>query len=200
MPEDWRRSQKTAQLDEWIAISGAKWKQLKPDVRNTWLTEGQQADFYALMPIGTKNSDTTDSLFTLTSLGISTNREEWVYGFNPEAVKANVSNSVDNCLIECARYSTSRDKKNFKINADEKYLKWSDTLIRKLKSDQPPGHFHKKNIQAAMYRPFCQTNVYFDPLLIDRPSQHRLTFPPSTPMETSLIPATGYPDAQDFFV
>src|ERR1019366_3143545 len=38
-PTDWRRGQKTALLDEWKSISGAKWKTLRPDAKNTWLTD-----------------------------------------------------------------------------------------------------------------------------------------------------------------
>ena len=199
LPEDWRRGQRTAQLDQWVSIGGVKWKRLKPDARNTWLTAGQQADFYSILGMKNENAKLPDGLFNLTSLGASTNRDEWVYGFSRQAVKVNVETSLENLAIERARFSASKDKKKFKINADGQYLKWSDTLIRKLKSDQPIGHFHKNNMRVALYRPFCRTYLYFDPLLIDRPSQMRRIFPPAAPQENVVISCSGSSDGKDFF-
>jgi len=54
MPENWRRGHKTAQLDEWTAISGVNWTTLTPDARNTWLTKGQQEDLHSSFRWATK--------------------------------------------------------------------------------------------------------------------------------------------------
>ncbi|HEY5331592.1 MAG TPA: type ISP restriction/modification enzyme [Acidobacteriaceae bacterium] len=178
MPGDWKRGQKYNQLDSWKTAAGLKWKTLKPDARNNWLTAGEQKDFAELMPL---RSLAPEALFDTSSLGVSTNRDEWAYGFSKYAIKENVSKFIENLQIERARYAAGRDKKKFAINADGTFLKWSETLIRKLKSNQPIGHFQPKKIQKAMYRPFCQTYIYLDSLLIDRPSQQRLIFPAVQP-------------------
>src|ERR1017187_72239 len=101
----------------------------------------------------------------------------------------NADTALDNFLAERSRYSISKDKKHFKINAHEDYLKWSDTLIRKLKSEEPLQRDEKREIQVAMYRPFCRTHLYFDPLLIDRPAHQQRLFP-TDDAENSVIAAT----------
>lgn len=198
VPENWRRGQKTDQLDQWNAISGVKWKQITPDTQNTWLTEGQQADFSSLIPLAAKTPQMPNSVFSLMSLGISTNRDEWVYSFNSHAMKANVTSLLGNFLTERARYSASSNKKNFKIKVDGNYVKWSDTLVRKLKSDIPIGHFQKQHVRAAMYRPFCRTYTYFNPLLIDRPSQQSRIFP--LPKSGNIVIAVTSPGSDKPFM
>ena len=175
--QDWKKEQKYEQLDKWHRRSLVPWRLIKPDDKYTWLNDSQHSDFGSMLGIVEKNSGLPSSLFEASSLGISTNRDEWVYGFSRYAIKQNVSKLIDSFEVERARYAASRDKKIFAINADERFIKWSETLIRKLKSDQPISHFQSKKIQRVMYRPFCQTYLYLDPLLIDRPSHQRHIFP-----------------------
>ena len=180
-PADWRRGQKYNQLKEWATTNSIEWKVIEADEKANWLNEDQNADFDELVPVIDKSSANCTSIFASSSLGISTNRDEWAYGFDEHAIKKNVSTFIDNFRTERARYAASRDKKKFKINVNADFLKWSETLVRKLKSDQPIANFAVKKIQRAMYRPFCKTFVYLDPLLIDRPSQQRVLFPPVNP-------------------
>ena len=92
MPTTWRRGQKTTQLDEWTRASGVKWTRIKPDSRHRWLTEGQKADFDAFTQLGGKGTSASERVFATTSLGVSTNRDEWVYGFDPNSPWCNGPN------------------------------------------------------------------------------------------------------------
>jgi predicted helicase len=106
--EEWKKEQKYAQLNTWSALPKVDWKQLAPDARNTWLTEGQQEDFEALMPIGSKESkgeDTTRSVFRLYSLGIVTSRDNWVINGSPTTILENLGRTESTFRAEQLRFS-----------------------------------------------------------------------------------------------
>lgn len=181
MQENWRRGQKTAQLDEWINIDGTKWKQLKPDTRNTWLTEGQQADFEHFLPLGnkqTKSTDANESIFNLFSLGLASNRDAWVYNHDQSQILSNLRKTLRAYNTERSRFEemTSEERKTYKPEIREHDIKWTDRLVDSLKL----GHkfaLDSKKVQVSQYRPYCRMYVYFDHLLNQRRYQQHHIFP-----------------------
>ena len=74
--------QKYSQLNAWGALPSVDQKNSVPDERHTWLTEGQQEGFSALLPLGIKGTKTdgrSDSVFRLFSLGAASNRDAYNY-------------------------------------------------------------------------------------------------------------------------
>ena len=174
MPEDWKRGQKYNQLIEWQTVEGLSWKTLKPDARSSWLTVGERKDFAGLLPL---HSDSDEAVFDTASLGVSTNRDEWVYGYDANSLRLRASSMFKKLASERKAYILSRDKKTFQPNFAEDYLKWSDTLLRKLRSERLEPRFDQRKILTASYRPFCTANLLLDPLFIDRPSAQARLFP-----------------------
>src|ERR1035437_2656713 len=108
MGEDWRRQQKYAQLDEWREISSLSWKIIEPDEHQTWLTDGQQADFQQLIPLGCKDEkgkESTQSVFNWFSLGIASNRDEWVYNHQKSSIEKNIIKTCSAFTLEKTRIS-----------------------------------------------------------------------------------------------
>lgn len=185
MPENWRRSQKAAQLDEWTAISGVNWTTLTPDARNTWLTEGQQEDFAQFLPMGnkeTKGTESNESIFNLFSLGLASNRDAWVYNHDPSQIMANLRKTVKAYNAERSRYQdlSPEERKNYKPEVQESEIKWTDRLVEALRFNQKLT-LDPRKIQASLYRPYCRTNVYFDHLLNQRRYQQHHIFPLTEP-------------------
>ena len=69
VPEDWRRTEKLMFLAEKKSIGAVAWHELQPDTKQTWLTEGMQIDFDALLPMGTKAAKAARTLTPALSHG-----------------------------------------------------------------------------------------------------------------------------------
>lgn len=81
---DWRKEEKYAFLETAGNVSAIAWKNLIPDTKNTWLTTNLRSEFEQFVPLGSKDAKgnvDTQTVFSLFSLGVSTNRDAWVYNY-----------------------------------------------------------------------------------------------------------------------
>jgi predicted helicase len=139
-----------------------------------WLSAAGVREFQTFPPLGLRRSagtpgpsHATKAIFGAFSLGVSTNRDEVAYDFSREVLAEKVDRFCDAYNSEVARYQRHRPKDldNF-LRYDR--VKWSETLKRKLKSGVL-AQFDVSRIRDAMYRPFVDKYLYYDPLVIDRP-------------------------------
>ena len=160
------------------------WQEIRPNANYTWLTEGLHADFNDLVPMGTKTAKkkkgiAEDVIFKTFSLGVSTNRDDWVYNFNQDSLCKNVQRMLETYTAEMDRWDRQKPPKpeiNDFVEPDVREIKWSDTLKKHLKA----GHstdFTKGVVRRSLYRPFTKTNLFLDKILIDRPGQFGTIFP-----------------------
>ena len=91
-----RRPEFETREDKIAFLSGARlsdleFEEIQPDERHNWINLTQN-DFDSLLPLGTKQVKATKkpsqerAIFKLFSLGISTNRDEWVYDEEADAL------------------------------------------------------------------------------------------------------------------
>jgi predicted helicase len=178
---DWKKEQKYAQLNAWGMLPGVKWKKLEPDERYTWLTEGQQSDFKGLIPIGSKDGkgdESIEAIFRLFSLGVATNRDEWVYNRSKSSIKENILKTYSALAQERARYLSLSQKAraNYAPLIGEREVKWTDRLLNAVQTDAKVV-FDKSKIRHCIYRPFDFQFMYFDNLLNQRRYQQHRMFP-----------------------
>ena len=142
--EFWRKENKYDHLNSKQHYQNVEWEQITPDKRNTWLTEGLHAEFDSFIPMGNKEmraakGAATDVIFKIYSLGVSTNRDAWVYNFDRNRLAENMSCMIENYNAEVARWGqrTDRDANldDFVVSDDEK-IKWSRNLKRELKRNK----------------------------------------------------------------
>ena len=129
---------------------------ITPDVQSYWLDQSD-SDFEQLFPIGnreTKFANSTDeeqAVFGLFSNGAKTNRDEWVYDFNVQNLRAKA-------LFFSDEYNGFLDA------SDESYnpiIKWS----RDLRNEFLRGRrivFSDANRVRALYRPFIIKQHFAD--------------------------------------
>ena len=96
---DMSKTHTFAFLEEKQHVDNIVWRELTPDKRHTWLTEGLHVDFDTFIPMGSKTAkassgDVEGTLFKTYSLGVSTNRDAWVYNFNRAALTENVQRMI----------------------------------------------------------------------------------------------------------
>ena len=193
--EFWRKEDKYDHLNSKQHYQNVEWKRMTLDKRNTWLTEGLHTEFDTFIPIGTKQGKAvkgvaTDVIFKTYSLGVSTNRDAWVYNFNRNTLVKNMSDMIENYNVEVSRWvqRTGQDTKlDDYVVSDEMKIKWSSTLKLKLQSGQF-ATFTKAKIRQSLYRPFTKLNLYFDRMMIDRVLVFPSIFPiPETEEENRVI-------------
>ncbi len=75
-----------------------KWKKLNPDERGNWITNDNDEEFEAFIPIGSKDAKAGTSvptIFRTYSLGVSTNRDDVVYDFDKKRLTKRVEQFAD---------------------------------------------------------------------------------------------------------
>ena len=195
----WRKEDKYGHLDSKQHYQNIEWERITPDKRYTWLTEGLQTEFDTFIPIGNKEMKAakdaaTGVIFKTYSLGVSTNRDAWVYNFNQNTLAENMSGMIENYNAEVSRWvqRTGRDTKlDDYVVSDEMKIKWSSTLKQKLQSGQF-ATFTDAKIRQSLYRPFTRLNLYFDRMMNDRVLVFPSIFPtPETEKENWVICVSG---------
>ena len=200
-----------------VGNSNIAWTEIEPNAHHTWLTEGLHDDFDTLIPMGTKEAknkkgtaETTDDvIFKNFSLGVSTNRDVWVYNFNRDSLCDNVQRTIGTYIAEVDRYkyqvtewkrgnAPEPEVDNFIISDDTK-IKWSSSLKDKLKSGKVT-YFTPEKVREVLYRPFTKLPLYFDPrMMTDRASVFPSIFPTAqTEAENQVICVAGIGDRKGF--
>lgn len=150
-----------------------EWEIVKPDRHGDWLNQRDDS-WYDFAPLGMegKPNKKPDGLFRLFSLGVSTNRDAWVYGFSRCQVLNQISKTTEMYLSESKRYRSNADasKPSEFMRFEKDRIAWSDTLLRHAANGDDLV-FTPDVITTSMYRPFCKQFLYFDTTLIDRQGQ-----------------------------
>ena len=202
----WRKEDKYNHLNSNLHYQNVEWEQMTPDKRNTWLTEGLHAEFDTFIPMGNKEMKAAKGaamgvIFKTYSLGVSTNRDAWVYNFNRNVLTENISKMIQTYNAEVARWGQRTDQNanldDFVVSADEK-IKWSRNLKRELKRNKIAEYAEHK-VRNSLYRPFTKSNLFFDSTMNDEVSHFPSTFPTSeTAIENRVICVSGISSNKPF--
>ena len=172
-------------LAENAHVGNLKWQQIQPNARQMWLTDGFAADFDTFIPLGTKaakaaKGEVAGTIFKTFSLGVSTNRDAWVYNLNPQQLAKNVQRTIrayNLCVLEwheaASQLGITVDEFAAKHTRD---IKWSRDLKAKLKRGRR-AEFADSKLRTSLYRPFTKAHLFFDEVISDRVSAFRPIFP-----------------------
>jgi predicted helicase len=155
------------------ALSGLSLEEIRPDAKQNWLNLTSN-DFATLMPIASKDvkgatkPSQEKAIFKLFSLGISTNRDEWVYGDDPEALARQMRFFTTN-------YDAQRPTHDY-----DTAIKWSRNLKRRFEQGRRET-FDAERVTRAAYRPFYSPHVYDSDLFIDEGGSKAAMFPLGKP-------------------
>jgi predicted helicase len=143
---------------------------IKPDAKNNWINLTNN-DFETLLPLANKDTKAAKTaakeraIFKTFSLGISTNRDEWVTDFSDETLFSKMNLFID-------RYEQLRATKG-RFATD---IKWSRNLKRRFDAGLSEES-SSKLIRYVMYRPFTRLYLYDSNLFIDELGLSRAFFP-----------------------
>ena len=170
--DDYTRSEGKKDFLRDNTLQSLPFQRIMPDKNYTWINQSE-VDWDALLPVASKaskfshNPDEERAIFKLYSLGIATNRDEWVYDLDAADLAKKIQFFFDFYAQEQQRWHTS-DKKMAINDFIDRTIKWTSELESHLARGNKL-QFDSKYIRRAMYRPFVQKYVYYDNIIIHRP-------------------------------
>lgn len=181
-----------------------KWKKLLPNEHGDWISQRKEI-FDTFIPIEpeTKFDVKSQSYFNTYAIGISSNRDAWVYNFSRHEVEKNMKrmiafyNQQKTMFLERTRRDSKLRVDDF-IDVDSKKISWTVNLKEDLKKDKT-HKFRDSNIITGIYRPFFKQDLYFDKPFIERPGLSSKLFPEKN-SENLIIVITGIGASKDFTV
>ena len=192
--EQWRKEEKYGYLDAKEQYGNIVWKPIKPDKRNTWLTEGLHAEFEVFVPLGSKEAkaakgNAVDVIFQRFSNGVKTNRDSWVFNFNRNALAENMELMIETYNEQVFKWERQQNR-NANVDDfvvyDNAKISWSRDLKVKLKRGLITKYADRK-VRTSLYRPFTKTNLYFDRAMNDVVSVFPSIFPTSETEEKNRV-------------
>jgi predicted helicase len=200
LEETWRKEEKYRFLEQQRHNFNLAWQLVKPNQQFTWLTEGLHSEFEQFIPLGTKEAKVQKCfaegvIFKTYSNGVETNRDVWVYNFQPAALTANIKQLIAVYHSESERWQKNRDqtvKLDDFVSNDESQIKWCSRLKECLLRGKKVS-LRRSKIRRSSYRPFCEQYLFFDAILIHRQGQFPRIFPTlATEAENRVICCTNH--------
>jgi predicted helicase len=195
--------QKKEEKLEWFRatkLQDIPFEHIQPDKRHSWINIAD-SDFDDLLPLAnkeTKHGGMENAIFKMVSLGIATNRDEWVYAFNRKDLTDKVSFFCDFYEKEKARWKKST-KKEATNDFVDRAIKWTAELeVHLIKGTIL--EFNKNKIRSTAYRPFLKQFVYFDRVIVHRLYRQGDFYPIGTKDGNLSIGFSGFSSSKPFQV
>jgi predicted helicase len=180
------------------------WNILKPNEHADWVALRTDS-FSSFYPLDTeKKFDlSTKSFFNTYAVGVSTNRDSWVYNYSKFKIENKMKEMIDFYNQQLSDFKHSiQEKPNLKvdnfIDTSPQKISWTVNL----KKDLEKGKKHIINENAyriGTYRPFVKQTLYFDKSFIERPGLSPMLFPNSL-LINKLICITGLGERNGFSI
>ncbi len=192
MDDFWKKEEKLA----WFAehdLQKIEFENITPDKNNNWINNSDN-DWDSLIPIANKevkNSKSKEAIFKLFSLGVVTNRDEWLYDFSKETLIEKVDFFCKSYEEEKIRWNNSDKSKPINDFVD-RTIKWTEELETHLKR-QSKLIFKSDKIRASHYRPFINKFSYVDKIISHRLYQNTDIWGLEEKHENEVIVLTIHP-------
>jgi len=185
-----------------IANMRDKLQILHPNKHGDWINHRDEG-FEELIPLAPekKFNQNSQSVFTSFAIGISTNRDAWVYNYSKKVMHLNMQKMIQ--FYNEKRLDFHREKvKNNNIKWDDvnayqsTRISWTAGLLSEIERDTAYD-FNKSLARVVLYRPFCKQIIYSVNDFIERPGVNPKFFPTST-HENLVICVSGIGVTKDF--
>nr|MBA3486810.1 damage-inducible protein [Lysobacter sp.] len=158
------REEKLEKISRFASIAGinadAGWRSIEPDSHSDWLSQ-RNDDFGDFIQIGRKGRDDTPAVFSSYSMGVKSNRDDWVYGSSRCVLMSRVQALVNFYNSEVARYQADGKATSVVefVDRDKTKAKWTSDVL----GDLEKGRRHcvdPRGFTRAQYRPYSKQWVY----------------------------------------
>jgi predicted helicase len=195
-PEDEIAEDKLSWLGS-AKIEELQFTDIRPDAAAHWVQIGGD-EFSTFLPVAdraTKSAETARgdrAIFRLYSLGVATNRDDWVYDQSALALAKKIKYFIQTFNSESRRWRSER--RPVTSGWVDRSIKWTSELEAALKSGVVLSSARKYK-RHALYRPFSKVITHYAPYLTHRPYRNDAIFPIGTTLENRYVAITA-PDSQ----
>lgn len=171
------RKEKLSKIKDFKSIGNKKidWQILNPNEEGDWINQRNDKfkDFIPLIDKDNKNNKET--FFTMSSNGVVTSRDYWVYSYSKVNLEKNMRETIDFYNKEVEKILNTRKEDKNKaiedtIDSNPKNISWSRDLKKKANSYKF-DEFNKSDIVISLYRPFTKQYLYFNRFWNETPAQ-----------------------------
>ncbi|MFS7342504.1 DEAD/DEAH box helicase [Rahnella inusitata] len=156
------REEKLEKISEFVSINGiAKahgWQSITPDAYNDWLNQRDDS-FGDFISIGRKEKDTSLAIFGIYSMGVKTNRDDWVYNYSIRTVNDNVDVMIDTFNSEIDRLPECVGSISDWVIRDKSKIKWTSDILNIL-GKKNKQYKEGECFTVGLYRPFSKEWFY----------------------------------------
>ena len=168
-------------------LDGIAFEDITPDQKGNWLNQSN-SEFQELMPLANRQTklakriEEEQAVFGLYSMGVVTNRDEWVYDFDAIGLSAKVRALIHEYEDKRAEHGGS-DVSNDVLGTT---IKWTRDLKRQLRLDKP-NTYQRASVRQTNFRPFVRKSLYFNQNLNEMQYQLPEVFPQGGDDENRVI-------------
>ena len=177
------REDKLRIIKQFGSVENIPWTILEPNEHGDWINHRNEM-FKDFIPLGDKDDKKNKRTFFVPyySCGSQSNRDSWVYNYSRGQLESKCKEMVNHYNSQIDIFNCNNDESY--LSYDESYIKWTSSLLPKLKSGIR-ATYKSDFCRIALYRPYCKINLYFDTFFIHRPYQLPKLFP--TPDHKNLV-------------
>ena len=181
------REEKLKVIDEFGSMEKLPFTRLTPNEHGDWISKrNDRFDTWIPIEADKKFNAETQSFFTTYAIGVSTNRDSWVYNYSKNRLTQNMGKMIDFYNAQTEIYTNY--SKNFTgenkpsvdtiVSNDTSKISWTVNLKNDAKRNVKYA-LNEDVILVGTYRPFGKMNLYFDSGFIERPGLSKKLFPTS---------------------
>ncbi|MBA3666897.1 MAG: N-6 DNA methylase [Sphingomonas sp.] len=188
--QDFAREDDKRQFVDQTRLDHSLFTTILPKADGTWLGQNESAEWDAMLPIASNASKRAidrrkhDAIFQLYTLGIVTNRDEWVYDFSAKEVRRRALKQAkiyDSAIADPRPFEKSDDAEK-RFSPD---IKWTRLLKASARRRRLLGDVASQ-VRKSAYRPFVSKWVLFNTLLNEFQYQTPSVWPDATTTNSSI--------------
>lgn len=167
------REDKLEIISNFKSVEKIEWNNLKPNNEGDWINQ-RNDKFDTYIPLIDKdNKNNKNTFFNISSNGVVTNRDTWVYNFSKAQLEKQMKETIEfyNTQIDKIKKQISDDVsiENI-IETNPKSISWSADLRKRIKKLEKDIYV-PQDLSLSLYRPFTKQNLYYCKNWIERYSQ-----------------------------
>ncbi len=195
-------------------LDSVPFKEITPNDKGDWINQ-RNDDFEKLIPLKRdKKLKIFDSIFDLSSNGVTSSRDPWVYNFSQKTLMQSVQNCIDTYNADLKRFN-ERFREAFKqrtkgiksadrykhlsdreITTDATKIAWSCDLKKGFIKNENLPESSMERVRLALYRPFNKQWLYWDKNLNEEQYRFSKIFPDKS--ARNVVINTGVGNGKDF--
>ena len=143
------REEKLSRIKNLRTVLSDEFKIITPNSKGDWINQrGNEFENYIPLAPERKFDTISQSFFVINSMGITTNRDAWIYNFSRRTLADNMQKTIE-------YYSTHES-----TDVDSTKIIWTRATIQNKNRGQKIV-FNATQLVESSYRPFCKENLYY---------------------------------------